>query len=480
MNGLRVVCMLWIIYGHTFFYLAKGANLNLKDFVDLSTMFSFNLVFAANFAVDIFFWMSGFLGAYLLMCTIKKKDGEMPNPLLILIHRILRITPLYALVLLFHWTLMASVGNGPIFFLYERDEVNTWHSTWWIKLTYSSTIPEIHDYENKCMGWSWYLADDMQFFIFIPIIVYLIYHKRIFGMLFIVFYQTGCFGLTLYFIIKYDVKATYSEISHNYYSYYYYPAYSRFAPFTIGILVAMMLYSFKNETEEESIWKKIMNKIDNQIIIRAIMYILGIAILITDYMFTYFVNIYPNSFSRTFTILYLIFSKALFIWGVSLIFLPAFMGHNRPTSWLFSQGFFAPLAKLTFGAYLVHPIFMTFDTFNSPGGKYVTMNRAIVNYLAWVVVSYTVSYLFSMLIEAPWINLESTFIFKRANRNTENNQNAEAPVKNFEDKVDVKEKDWENPHYHDFDLLEEDKQELSSNSSYANEEKFVSKNPLLK
>ena len=236
----------------------------------------------------------------------------MQNPIMLIVHRVLAITPLYAFVLLFYWSIMSSVGNGPIFFLFEKNEVHIWNSTWWLKLTYSSNIPDIHKDENECMNWSWYLANDMQFFLFIPIIVYLLYHKRIFGMLFIAFYQICCYGLTLYYTIKYDLNASYRYVDHEYYSYYYSPPYSKIASYTIGILVAIMLYSFKNETEEESILKKIMNRIDNQLIIRAIMYVLGITILLTDYILFYFFNVYPDSFSRTFNILYLVFYKTLY------------------------------------------------------------------------------------------------------------------------------------------------------------------------
>ena len=217
LNGLRVISMLWIIYFHTFLYMLKGAIVNLKDFLDLGTMFTFNSVFAATLAVDIFFWISGFLALYLLMLNIKKKNGEMQNPIMYLVHRFIRLTPLYAFVLLLHWTLMASVGNGPIFFLYEKKEVSAWHSTWWLRLTYSNNIPEIHDDQNDCMDWTWYLSNNMQYFLFIPITAYLLYHKRILGVLFIVFYQLIWYGLTLYFVIKYDLNLGFKYLDHNFY-----------------------------------------------------------------------------------------------------------------------------------------------------------------------------------------------------------------------------------------------------------------------
>ena len=99
--------------------------------------------------------------------------------------------------------------------------------------------------------------------------------------------------------------------NNDYFVYFYFPPYSRVAPFTIGILTALLLYSFENEDEDDSIFKKIMNTINNQLAIRVIMYILGITLLLTVHMFMYFITVYPDSFSRTFDILFLIFHKTL-------------------------------------------------------------------------------------------------------------------------------------------------------------------------
>lgn len=144
-----------------------------------------------------------------------------------------------------------------------------------------------------------------------------------------------------------------------------------------------------------------MNKIDSSLVIRLVIYALGVIIILTHYMLFYFENIYPDSFSRTYNVLFLIFNKSVFVIGMSLILLPAFMGHNQITTWVLSHGVFAPLAKLTFGAYLVHYTFMLFDSYNTPGGEYATINIWIFNFIAWVVVAFIVSYLFSMLVEVP-------------------------------------------------------------------------------
>jgi len=78
--------------------------------------FSFSFVTSGAYCVDIFFWMTGFLGAYLMLATMKKKNGRLQNPLMIMLHRFLRLVPLYAVTMMLYWFIMPVVGNGPIFF----------------------------------------------------------------------------------------------------------------------------------------------------------------------------------------------------------------------------------------------------------------------------------------------------------------------------------------------------------------------------
>jgi len=149
LNGVRVLSMAWVILGHTYFYGLKTALGNPTVPLTLFKMFSFNFVSSGPYAVDIFFWLSGFLGTYILLCTMKKRNGKMQNPLLIYLHRYLRIVPLYAMTLLFYWFLMACVGNGPIFFEFWRVRATACFKTWWIHLLFLNNFKELHEDANN-------------------------------------------------------------------------------------------------------------------------------------------------------------------------------------------------------------------------------------------------------------------------------------------------------------------------------------------
>lgn len=109
--------------------------------------------------VDLFFWMSGFLGTFLLLVNMKKKNGKMPSALFLYVHRYLRLLPMYVGTMLLYWKIMPLFGSGPTFFRYyekQADECNSW---WWTHLLYINNLHPWNALED-CMGWTWYLPND--------------------------------------------------------------------------------------------------------------------------------------------------------------------------------------------------------------------------------------------------------------------------------------------------------------------------------
>ena len=114
-NGIKSICMFWVILGHEYSVRLHN-NINLITpaiAVQIQTWF-FLFVIAAFFAVDVFFFIGGFLVAYSFLREKSKNPLKYP---IAIIHRVLRFWPSYLLVILLLYAVFQQTGHGIFWFL---------------------------------------------------------------------------------------------------------------------------------------------------------------------------------------------------------------------------------------------------------------------------------------------------------------------------------------------------------------------------
>lgn len=89
-------------------------------------------------SVDTFFTMSGLLMSYTLLKALEKSRGAINIPLLYL-HRYLRLTPTYALLVGIAATLFDYAGNGITWNMMEMMSANC-RRNWWHNLLYINNL----------------------------------------------------------------------------------------------------------------------------------------------------------------------------------------------------------------------------------------------------------------------------------------------------------------------------------------------------
>ena len=141
-NGIRVISMCWVIFGHTLVWaLEYNVLANIKEVVDtVPKQFLYHLLVNATFSVDDFFLLSGLLVSYLTTKEMERSKGNFPIVLFYL-HRLLRLSPAYYFILFFNFKILPYVGSGPLWYL---PDVDLCEKYWWTNILYINNFYPIH------------------------------------------------------------------------------------------------------------------------------------------------------------------------------------------------------------------------------------------------------------------------------------------------------------------------------------------------
>lgn len=175
LHGLRVLSLVWIIYGYTHAYVPP--LLKNPEYVTrfVSTQASFQFVANSTLAADVFLVLGGFLCALVLTRLLDSYKSMGWRTLgYFYLQRVLRITPVLVVVLLFYWKVSPFTGSGPLWFGYRDMVRRTCDQYWWSSLLFVSNFYPPTQRE-ACMPWTWYLSLDMQLLVLSPLIVYPLY-----------------------------------------------------------------------------------------------------------------------------------------------------------------------------------------------------------------------------------------------------------------------------------------------------------------
>jgi peptidoglycan/LPS O-acetylase OafA/YrhL len=96
--------------------------------------FYITLALSYIFAVDVFFYLGGFMVGFLFLKQYYRKRSWKMFPLTIL-QRYLRLAPLFAICMFIYWKVMPSLGSGPLYYQY-MDPVAPCADTFWKDLLF--------------------------------------------------------------------------------------------------------------------------------------------------------------------------------------------------------------------------------------------------------------------------------------------------------------------------------------------------------
>lgn len=394
LDGLRSFSMIWIILAHTSLLMANLGTDDQKTMAELYSSFPQQFTLGSSLAVDTFFFLSGLLTTYTLLRRMRKSNKTSFPGYMFIFLRYLRLTPLYAFILFFYAYVVPEIASGPVWYRMERD-ASLCKEHWYTNLLYFNNFYPTA-FHQTCMSWSWYLANDMQFFIIGLIILSIYLFNRAIGIILAVLLGLGgvASGWALLLIHRDDVQDD-----------YYDKPYTRATPFAVGILLGILFVD-----------KELINyslSYAKSRVVLAISVATIIAVVYVDYAnFRHQDNYHDGrgSFSAEQNAANQALGRLAFALALSCVTHLCVTQRGGGVNWFLSLQMWEPLGKLTYGVYLVHPIVIRAYYYQKVQLFHFDVFEQTMYFIAITVMSYALAMVLHIMVELPFASLTKLII----------------------------------------------------------------------
>ncbi|KAK7095323.1 nose resistant to fluoxetine protein 6-like isoform X2 [Littorina saxatilis] len=395
-HGIRFLSMTWVVLGHAFIFPITAGGMNTGPYLqEVIKRWSFQAILNATVSVDTFFVLSGLLVAYLSLKEMKKNSGKI-NWFMFFFHRFWRLTPAYMLVIMVYVCLSPYWGEGPFWPSANPDRDNC-ESSWWANLLY---INNLANTDKQCLAQSWYLANDMQFYILSPLIFVPFYFSPIFGavssiiFLLITAIVPGALTMKDHFppgLLPNTVQGNATN-QMDFMNDFYIKPYNRMGPYVVGMLAGYFLY----RTDCRLRISKIVN--------------LSLWALATGCALALLYGLYDAYNGHPVTLPVSAFYNAINrqVWGacVAWVVIACVTGNGGFVNTILSWSALVPLSRLTYCIYLLHIMMMELYLLNLNTAFYMDDLNVVMFFLGILVVSYMAATVTSLAFETPFMVLE--------------------------------------------------------------------------
>lgn len=388
-HGIRALSMAWIILGHTCIISFKYSdNMELRKVVE--QQFFFQTITNGAFSVDTFFFISGFLVSFIYFRTnakgklekLSKGVNEFTAGTLHFIglvgYRFVRLTAPYLYVLGIVEVTMKYFASNSVFEPPTMDHINC-PKYWWRNILYINTLFPVQD---MCMLWSWYLANDTQFYIIGAIILIVaIRHFRFAAATLAIFMisawlTTGIIAYTNNHMPNTDDPlALFDKI--------YDKPWTRLGPYLVGMSVGWILF-----------------KTNCKIKFSKFQLVTGWILSISVLLYLLY-GLYKTELTKVAAAAYSSLSHSAWAIALAWIVIACSTGNGGFLNKFLSATSLYPFSRVTYCAYLVHPIVIRSYALNSDAPLHMGVDSMVIIFLGQTCASYLLSFVVSLSFEAP-------------------------------------------------------------------------------
>ncbi|XP_015433658.1 PREDICTED: nose resistant to fluoxetine protein 6-like [Dufourea novaeangliae] len=392
-HGLRVISMAWVILGHTCITAFKYSD-NMEYRKVVERKFLFQTISNGAFSVDTFFFMGGLLVSFLFFRTNAKGElktltqgtrGFVSGSLKfigLLIYRFCRLTAPYMFVLGVVQVAMKWFHSNSVFEPPTADHYNC-QNYWWRNLLYINTLFPV---DQMCMIWSWYVADDTQFYVIGAVILVLATnHFKIATFLLSALLLSS--WMTTGYIALVNNHMPSSDDPLALFDKIYDKPWTRLGPYLIGM--AMGYFLFKTDCKIKMTKTTV-----------CVGWLFSSACLLS-----LLYGLYEAELSPLMAAAYSSLSHSVWALGLSWIVLACSTGYGGYVNSILSAPILYPVSRITYCAYLIHPLVIRLTALNLDSPFHLGKYTMVITFLGQLVLSYLLSFIISLSFEAPIVSM---------------------------------------------------------------------------
>ncbi|CAI2359891.1 unnamed protein product [Moneuplotes crassus] len=422
LNGIRVISTYFVVLGHTSSGNLIGGVYNILTAEELFGTWWAILAGIGYYSVDVFFFLSAFLASYLMISKFSNpsrcQEGRRTkcfNIPMVYLHRLIRVVPSILLFTVMMLTLAEFTGSGPIWYItLDNFFLEPCRKSWWTNIVFITSW-----YEGpECLGQLWYLADEMTFFLFVPFIVLAYINKKVIGYIIVVFLNVISIILPFIFShIRGHSMTTINDPAGRYSKELYNHPYNRGGAYFVGVLFGIFYYEWNKSRTNPSynfslgarfynfFKKNHLTCVVSFLVSSIVMMLLIIAprLELHDLSKRHIPQI-PSDFFNA-------FHRSVFVAALGFFLAPLFVGKLSLVRGFLGSKLWAPWAKVTFTAYLLHVLALAWVFAQSKGSLVATGPLTVFYSFPAFFATMIVGVPVSLIIESPILQLEKNILF---------------------------------------------------------------------
>lgn len=413
-DGIKVLTLLWTIVIHSCNFSFQWLHFdNVQQVKDIYTTLWTQWIANGTFSVDNFLLISGLLAS---MRSIKRDQPE--NVFRTIIKRYFRLMPPMILAILISKNLLQYFGDGP-----NWTNSTLMFDMWCRRYRWVINLFALHNFidtSNMCFCHSWYIAVELQLFVIIQILQYLLVDRWSIGSRYFSLSLTAlCICSQLFtssFIYFFDLPAMpllparTDTAMNEYYGRLYIKPFYWLTSYTTGVLLGLFLphHLASQAVHRSSQAKNRLSRFAN-FNARCNLHLPNICVLILIILLVsnlpYFRSKQPMT--RAVAASYAFLARPIWSISMSILVYRLIKKRREKIHWLrglrnlLSKPIWRPLTRLSFASYLFHPIVMA--AFYGSRTETFVMTPALMFYFTTgnIVLTYLAALLFYLLIEQP-------------------------------------------------------------------------------